>query len=175
MLSRSVVSQLFLTPSSTVACQAPLSVGIIQARILEWVAMPSSKGPSQPRYWTQFPALQADSSPGKNPSLLYQGSPVYKCRMFKREKKKQQCNTGTHVKPYLNTQHSFTQQRFDEQLLCQALSKASSAKLLSRATINSWKQLKITHTHTNTKQNTNEIQCSKALAISIQLTVAKEK
>ena len=26
--------------------------GILQARILEWVAMPSSKGSSQPRVWT---------------------------------------------------------------------------------------------------------------------------
>ena len=27
-----------------ILCQAPLSVGILQARILEWVAMPSSRG-----------------------------------------------------------------------------------------------------------------------------------
>ena len=27
----------------TVACQAPLSMGILQARILEWVALPSSR------------------------------------------------------------------------------------------------------------------------------------
>ena len=27
-----------------VACQAPLPMGILQARILEWVAMPSSRG-----------------------------------------------------------------------------------------------------------------------------------
>ena len=37
----------------TVARQAPLSMGILQARIQEWVAMPSSKGPSQPRDQTQ--------------------------------------------------------------------------------------------------------------------------
>ena len=36
----------------TVAHQAPLSMGIVQARILEWVAMPSSRGSSQPRNWT---------------------------------------------------------------------------------------------------------------------------
>ena len=40
--------QLCVTPC-TVACQAPLSMGILQARILEWVAVPSSSGPSQPR------------------------------------------------------------------------------------------------------------------------------
>ena len=33
----------------TVACQAPLSMGILQARILGWVAMSSSRGSSQPR------------------------------------------------------------------------------------------------------------------------------
>ena len=27
--------------------------GILQARILEWIAIPSSRGPSQPRDWTQ--------------------------------------------------------------------------------------------------------------------------
>ena len=32
--------------------QAPLSMGILQARILEWVAMPSSRWSSQPRDWT---------------------------------------------------------------------------------------------------------------------------
>ena len=35
-----------------VACQVPLSTRILQARILEWVAMPSSRGSSQPRDWT---------------------------------------------------------------------------------------------------------------------------
>ena len=39
---------LFVTPW-TVAYQAPLSMGIFQARILEWVAIPSSRGSSQPR------------------------------------------------------------------------------------------------------------------------------
>ena len=43
---------LFVIPW-TVAHQVPLSMGILQARILEWVAMPSSKGSSQPRDWTQ--------------------------------------------------------------------------------------------------------------------------
>ena len=34
-----------VTPWS-IACQAPLSMGILQARILEWVAMSSSRGSS---------------------------------------------------------------------------------------------------------------------------------
>ena len=58
MLSRSVVSDslshvwLFAIPQAIV-CQAPLSMRILQARILEWDAMPSSRGSSQPRDWTQ--------------------------------------------------------------------------------------------------------------------------
>ena len=40
--------QLFATPC-TVARQAPLSMGILLARILEWVTMPCSRGSSQPR------------------------------------------------------------------------------------------------------------------------------
>ena len=40
--------RLFATPW-TVAPQAPLSMGILQARILDWVATPSSRGFSQPR------------------------------------------------------------------------------------------------------------------------------
>ena len=44
--------RLFVTPW-TVACQAFLSMGMLQARILEWVAMPSSRGSSQPRDRTQ--------------------------------------------------------------------------------------------------------------------------
>ena len=30
----------------TIACQAPLSMGILQTSILQWVAMPSSRGSS---------------------------------------------------------------------------------------------------------------------------------
>ena len=37
----------------SVARQAPLSMGILQARIPEWVAMPSFRGSSQPRGRTQ--------------------------------------------------------------------------------------------------------------------------
>ena len=37
----------------TVACQPPLSMEILQARILEWVTMLSSRGSSQPRDQTQ--------------------------------------------------------------------------------------------------------------------------
>ena len=55
---------LFTTPGS-VACQAPLSMGILQARILVWVAMPSSRGPSNPGIKPRSPALQVDSLPAE--------------------------------------------------------------------------------------------------------------
>ena len=44
--------RLFATPW-TVAHQASLSMGSLQARLLEWVAMTSSRGSSQPKDWTQ--------------------------------------------------------------------------------------------------------------------------
>ena len=40
-------------PMDYIAHQVPLSMGILQASVLEWVAMPSSRGSSQPRDWTQ--------------------------------------------------------------------------------------------------------------------------
>ena len=47
MLSHSVMSDSLRT-LWTVAHQAPLCIEILQARILKWVAMPSSRGSSQP-------------------------------------------------------------------------------------------------------------------------------
>ena len=52
VLSRSVMSDSFVT-LWTVARQAPLSMGILQERILEWAAFPFSWGSSQPRDWPQ--------------------------------------------------------------------------------------------------------------------------
>ena len=49
----------------TVACQALLSMGIFQARILKWVTMLSSRGSSQPKDQTRSPALQVDSLPSE--------------------------------------------------------------------------------------------------------------
>ena len=45
----------------TAACQAPLFMGILLARVLGWVAMPSSRGSSPPGIKPGSPALQADS------------------------------------------------------------------------------------------------------------------
>ena len=57
--------QLCLPLSNPMDCSPPGSSvhGILQARILEWAAMPSSRGSSQPRVEPRSPALQADSLP----------------------------------------------------------------------------------------------------------------
>ena len=45
VLSHFSLVQLFVT-LWTVACQAPLHLGTLQARILEWIAIPFSRGSS---------------------------------------------------------------------------------------------------------------------------------
>ena len=61
VLSHSVVSDslLFVTPWAAVH-QASLSMGILQARILEWVAMPSFRESSQPRDLTQVSCIAGE-------------------------------------------------------------------------------------------------------------------
>ena len=61
MLSRLVMSH-SVTPW-TAACQAPLSMGIILARILEGVAYPSPADLADPGIELGSPAWQADSLP----------------------------------------------------------------------------------------------------------------
>ena len=41
--------------------------GILQARILEWIAIPSSRGSSQSRIEPGFPAMKTDSLPSEPP------------------------------------------------------------------------------------------------------------
>ena len=74
---------LFVTPW-TVACQAPLSLGILllQVRILEWVAMAFSRGSSQlpnPGIKPRSPTLQEDSSPSELPGNMYVYIPKEGC------------------------------------------------------------------------------------------------
>ena len=53
VLSLCLVTQLCPTPCDTMNCQA-VSREILQARMLEWVAVPSFGGSSEPRNRTQF-------------------------------------------------------------------------------------------------------------------------
>ena len=76
-----LVSQSCLTLCNPMDCSLPGSSvhGFLQARILEWVAIPFSRGSSQPRIWTWSPALQADllpSEPSGKPQGLKSGPSV---------------------------------------------------------------------------------------------------
>ena len=56
-----LLSHVQLLVTYAVAHQAPLSMGILQARILEQVAMPFSRGPSQPRGQTRVSYIAGGS------------------------------------------------------------------------------------------------------------------
>ena len=64
------VAQLCLTVCDTIDY---IVYGILQAIVLEWIAIPFSSGSSQPRNEARSPALQGDSlpteAPGKPPTL----------------------------------------------------------------------------------------------------------
>ena len=68
--------RLFVTPWA-VAHQAPLSMGVLQARILECVAMPSSGDHPNPRIELRSSALQADSLPSEPPGKPELTSSLY--------------------------------------------------------------------------------------------------
>ena len=75
-----------LPTPGTVARQAPLSMGILQARVLQWVAVPSSsRGSSRPKDWT--PSLlshwQAGSLPLAPPGKISATCEV-KCKSLSR-------------------------------------------------------------------------------------------
>ena len=61
--------QLFATPW-TVAGQPPLSMGVLQARVLEWLPFPSPGDLPNPGIEPRSPALQADSLLSEPPGKL---------------------------------------------------------------------------------------------------------
>ena len=63
--------------SWTVAGQASLSMGILQVRALEWVAMTSFRGSPDTGTEPRSPALQADSLPSELP-----GKPCYSATLL---------------------------------------------------------------------------------------------
>ena len=71
-----VLSPVWLFPTSwTAVYQAPLSMGNLQGRILEWVAMPSSRGSSQLRDRTQVSQVDSLlSEPPEKPEYTGVGS-----------------------------------------------------------------------------------------------------
>ena len=68
--SCSVVSDSLQPHGLYVACQVPLSMGFPGQEILEWVAIPFSRGSSQPRDWTWVSSLQAGSLLSEPPWIL---------------------------------------------------------------------------------------------------------
>ena len=64
-----LVVQSCLTLCDPMDCSPPGSSvhGILQTRILKWVAILFSRGSSQPRDQTRSPVLQADSLPSESP------------------------------------------------------------------------------------------------------------
>ena len=77
--------QSYLTLSDSVDCSSPGSSvpGILQARMLEWVAMPCFRGSSWPRDQTHVSCIaggfSTDEPPGKPLSILYIVSIVFMC------------------------------------------------------------------------------------------------
>ena len=65
VLSRSVM--LDSATARTIVRQASLSMAILQARMLEWDALPSSKGSAHPGIKSRSPASQVDSLPSEPP------------------------------------------------------------------------------------------------------------
>ena len=66
---------LFASPWTT-ARQATLSVGILQARILEWLAMPSSRGTSKPRAQTQASHIAGGFWATRQAQEYWSGQPI---------------------------------------------------------------------------------------------------
>ena len=70
--AKSVSSARFLATPWTIVHQAPLSMGILQARILEWIPMSSSRGSSQPR-----DQIQVSLIAGRLYHVSHRGSLLY--------------------------------------------------------------------------------------------------
>ena len=76
------VTQSCPTLCNPMDCSLPGSSihGILQARILEWVAIPFSRGSSDPEIKPESPALQVDSLPSEPPAHLL--NPVFKLHIM---------------------------------------------------------------------------------------------
>ena len=68
-----LVPQSCLTRCDLMDCSPPGSSGhgILQVRILEWIAIPFSRGSSQPRIEPRSPPLKADSLSSELPRKTY--------------------------------------------------------------------------------------------------------
>ena len=78
--------QLFVTPW-TVACQAPLTIGLLQTGVLDWVVIGFSRRSSRPRDQTQSPTLQANSLPSGPPGQPLANEYTLKSHVLRRTEK----------------------------------------------------------------------------------------
>ena len=76
-----------------VACQAHLSMRILQAIILEWIVMPSSRESSQPRTESRSPTLQVGSLPSE-PTGKPKNVGVYSLSLLQESFLTQELNQG---------------------------------------------------------------------------------
>ena len=81
-----LVAQLCLTFSGPMDCSLPGRIhGILQARILEWVAIPSSRDLPNPGIKPGSPTLQVDSLPPEPLGIFFQPLIKGKVKFFERE------------------------------------------------------------------------------------------
>ena len=83
----------------TVTCQAPLSMGVLKIRILEWVAVLSSRGSSQPRDGTQVSThcrqiLLLSEPPGKLKNTGVGSYPFFSGSSWLRNQTRVSCIAG---------------------------------------------------------------------------------
>ena len=91
-------------------CQAPQSMAILQARILEWVAMPTSKGYSNLGFEPRSPALQVDSllsKPQRSPRILeWVAYPFFRGTSWPRNRTIVSCLAGRFFTSWANQEAS---------------------------------------------------------------------
>ena len=87
-----VVVKSCLTPCKHMDCSPPGSSvhGILQVRVLEWVAIPFSRGPSPPKDWTQVSCHQ---------ERLQWSSPTVSDRLLSWEKGELKPSEGSGISP----------------------------------------------------------------------------
>ena len=93
--------------------------GILHARILEWVTIPSSRRSSQPRDWTQVSSLQADSLPAEpqgKPKNTGVGSLFFFRQIFPTQEWKMEPGSSALQADSLPTEQSGTQYKIKDRI-----------------------------------------------------------
>ena len=104
-LSEGLVALSCPTVCDPIDCSLPGSSvhGILQAKILEWIAMPSSRAYSQPGIEPRSSTLQADSLPSEPP-----GKPSFSSLTKKKRNQSLPAYTGSYHSPLFPSTSSIT-------------------------------------------------------------------